>query len=138
MRTARHKLVARNLAAAVLSGAWTAEGAKEDGRRIAVRAASGAGAEVSLTFSGVAIALVGPMSARGGRADVYLDGKKAGEVDAFILERTHDNALWHAYDLAPGAHTVRIVLRGDADARSTGKEVAIERAITYVRGGRDD
>jgi hypothetical protein len=100
------------------SGAWTDETTDQDGRKVARKGASSAGAEVSLTFTGVAIAIVGPLSETGGRADVYLDGKKMGQLDAFILERTHDNALWHAYDLAPGAHTVRIGRRDESDARA--------------------
>ena len=71
------------------------------------------------------------MTQEGGRADVYLDGAKAGEIDAWIPERTHDNDYWHVCGLANGPHTVRIVVRGDADARSTGRVVRIERAIVY-------
>jgi ADP-ribosylglycohydrolase len=121
------------------SDAWTTETSNPDEGKVAVRVASGAGAEVSLRFTGVAIALVGPLSQSGGRADVYVDGRKTRPLDAFIPERTHDNALWHAYDLAPGAHTVRIVLRDDADARAKGKRVVIERAISYAsaRAARD-
>jgi hypothetical protein len=120
------------------SDAWTTEASPDEGK-VRVRVASGAGAEVSLRFTGVAIALVGPLSQSGGRADVYVDGRKTRPLDAFIPERTHDNGLWHAYDLVPGAHTVRIVLRDDADARAKGKRVVIERAISYassVKTGR--
>lgn len=103
-----------------------------DTNGIAVRKISdAAGAEATLNFTGTAVALVGRHSQDGGRADVYLDGQKAGEVDAYIVERTHDNDLWHAYDLRLGPHTVRIVRRDDADTRSKGKQLVIESAITY-------
>lgn len=111
-------------------GAWGDETAGKD-KKIIGKAANSAGAEVSLNFNGVAFALVGPLSQEGGRADIYLDGKKAGLLDAFIIERTHDNALWHVYGLASGTHAVRIVLREDADARSKGKRIVIQRAISY-------
>jgi hypothetical protein len=111
-------------------GAWVDETQGKD-KKIIGKAANGAGAEASLSFNGVAIALVGELSQAGGRADIYLDGKRAGQLDAFIIERTHDNALWHVYGLKPGAHTVRIVLRDDADARSKGKKITIQRAIAY-------
>ena len=75
----------------------------------------------------MAVALVGELSQNGGRADVYFDGKKAGQLDAFIGERTHDNALRHAYGLKAGAHTVRIVMRDDADSRSKGSTRVRER-----------
>jgi hypothetical protein len=74
---------------------------------------------------------VGRHSQDGGRADVYLDGEKAGEIDAYIPDRTNDNDLWHAYDLKPGKHSVRIVQRNDADARSNGKRLMVEFAIAY-------
>lgn len=112
-------------------GAWVDETNGKDAKIVIGKAANGAGAEVSLNFNGVAFALLGPLSQEGGRADVYLDGKKAGQVDAFITERTYDNALWHVYGLKPGAHTVRIVPRHDADARSKGKRIVIQRAISY-------
>jgi hypothetical protein len=84
-----------------------------------------------LTFTGTAVAVVGRCSQDGGRADVYLDGNKAGEIDAYIVERTSDNDLWHTHDLKPGKHTIRIVQRGDADSRSNGKELTIEYAISF-------
>lgn len=95
------------------------------------RVATGAGPEASVTFTGVAVAIVGPLSQDGGRADVYLDGKKTGQIDAYIPDRTSDNALWHVDGLSPGTHTVRIVMRDDADPRSTGKRLVLQRAIVY-------
>lgn len=64
---------------------------------------------------------------------MFLDGAKAGEVDAYIVPNTYDNDLWHATGLAAGEHTVRIVTRADRDPRSAGSDVAIERAIVYGR-----
>jgi len=113
-------------------GAWAEEtrGSGEH-RNVVGVAANGDGHEAELKFDGTAVALVGPHSQSGGRADIYLDGKKAGMLDAYIVERTNDNSLWHAYDLKPGAHTLRIVMRGDADPRSKAKKIVISRAITY-------
>jgi len=124
------KLIKFDDAAWQWKDAWEDETQGKD-KKIIGKAANSAGAEVSLNFNGVALALVGPLSQAGGRADIYLDGKKAGQLDAFISEHTHDNALWHVYGLKPGAHTVRIVVRDDADARSKGKRIVIQRAIAY-------
>ena len=55
----------------------------------------------------------------------YLDGKKVGMADAYIVENTHDNVLWNVYGLKPGNHTVRLVTTGAADPRSKGKRVRI-------------
>ncbi len=93
--------------------------------------ATGAGAEAVLTFTGAAVAVVGDLTQEGGRADVFLDGSPLHAADAFIVERTHDNALWHTYGLAQGPHTLRIVTRDDADPRSKGKTIAIQEAVVY-------
>jgi hypothetical protein len=93
--------------------------------------ASGAGAEAVLAFDGTAVSVIGGLRPAGGRADVFLDGKPAPPIDAYAAARTHDNALWHAYGLAQGPHTIRIVTRADADARSTGKDISILEAVVY-------
>ncbi|HVG38968.1 MAG TPA: ADP-ribosylglycohydrolase family protein, partial [Pyrinomonadaceae bacterium] len=116
-------------------GAWSEEMNREKTQVAAMRA-EGAGdnspaAEATLSFAGTAVALIGNFSQDGGRADVYLDGKKAGEINAFVVPRTHDNDLWHTYNLRPGAHTVRVVVRSDADPRSKGKTLRLSRAIVF-------
>jgi len=86
----------------------------------------------TLKFNGVAVALIGTLGQDGGRADVYLDGKKVGVADAYIVPNTHDNALWHTYGLKPGDHTLKIVTRSDADPRAKSPHrVTIERAVVY-------
>ena len=116
--------------------AWSGRWIEEhywDGNGISARkTAHEAGSEDTLTFTGCAISLVGSYSQEGGRADLYLDGKKAGEIDAYIVEHTNDNDLWHAYGLKPGKHTLRIVPRSDADSRSRGRKFAIESAVSFM------
>jgi hypothetical protein len=117
-------------------GAWTwgsgwTEIVPGESRRETGRESRTAGAETTLTFTGSAVIVIGRMSQAGGRGDVFLDGKKAGEIDAYVPPRTHDNALWHVYDLAPGPHTVRIVTRPDRAAGSKGNLVQINGAVTF-------
>jgi hypothetical protein len=99
--------------------------------------AGGAASEAALSFEGTGFALVGRCSQEGGRADVYLDGRKAGEVDAWIPKGTHDNDYWHVTGLPNGKHVLRIVTRTDADPRSSGRKIQIERGVVYAaaRGG---
>ncbi len=94
--------------------------------------AGGAGDEATLSFDGTGIAIVGRCLQDGGRADVYLDGAKADDLNAWIPERTNDDDYWHVTGLPPGRHTVRLVVRGDSDPRSKGHEIQIERAIVYA------
>jgi hypothetical protein len=125
------KLIKFNDAAWQWKGAWADEMGGKDKKDVVGKSAAGAGSEVTIGFDGVAFALVGRLTQHGGRADVLLDGKKSGQFDAYIVERTYDNDLWHVYGLKPGRHTVTIVTRDDADPRSQGKKIIIERAIVY-------
>ncbi len=101
------------------------------GEQLKFKEARTAGAEATLTFDGTGVAIVGLCTQEGGRADVFLHGEKAGEVDAWIPKNTSDNDYWHVSGLTAGKHSVRIVVRSDADARSTGKKIQIVRAIVY-------
>jgi len=101
--------------------------------KIGARSAEGAGAEAALTFTGSAVVLLGVNSQSGGRADVYVDGRQERRLDAYIVERTRDDVLWHVYGLTQGPHTLRIVTRADADPRSKGKRIVISSAVVYRR-----
>jgi hypothetical protein len=109
--------------------AWSWQGDwKEKGGTMS---AETSGSEAVLKFSGVAVALIGELDQSGGKADVYLDGKKAGVADAYIVERTYDNVLWNIYGLKPGQHTLRLVATGAADPRSKGQRVSLNQAVIY-------
>jgi len=109
--------------------AWQFQGEwkTEKDARISLKA----GNEATLRFEGVAVALIGQLDQNGGRADVYLDGKRIALADAYIVPRTYDNALWHVYGLKNGPHTVRLVSRADADFRSGGRKVGLTGAVIY-------
>lgn len=115
--------------AAAASSAWTWKGdwAQKDRTRIS----TAAGNEAILKFRGVAVVVTGRLDQEGGRVQVYLDGQPVGKADAYIVERTHDNALWHTYGLEPGEHTLRIVTLPEADSRSKGRRVSIDGAVLY-------
>jgi hypothetical protein len=113
-------------------GSWAEEKRGQPGRQVSVgRGTATAGTEATLTFTGSAVAIVGEYSEAGGRAEVYLDGKRARRIDAYAAAHTHDNDLWHAYGLKPGQHTVRIVALGEADARSKGNKLVLSEAVVY-------
>jgi len=106
---------------------WTGNWTAKDNSRVS----STSGNEAILTFDGVAVALLGRLDQRQGRADIYLDGRKVGTADGYIVERTHDNALWHTYGLKPGQHSVRIVTLQEKDPRSSSGEFTLQSAIIY-------
>jgi hypothetical protein len=112
-------------------GGWQVHDEKNSWTSWRVKEAGAAGDEASLTFEGTGVALVGRMTQQGGRADVWLDGTPAGTLDAWIPERTNDDDIWHVTGLAAGRHVVRIVVRADADSRSSGRRVMLTRAVVY-------
>lgn len=114
---------------------WSWKGAWHKPENPAGRIASAAGAEATCTFEGTGVALVGRYSTEGGKADIFLDGEKQATVDAWVVERTNDNDLWHRFDLAPGKHELRVVVRGEKNPQSGGTAVNINRLISYQREG---
>jgi hypothetical protein len=90
-----------------------------------------AGNEVTLAFNGRAVVLTGSLKQDGGQAEVYLDGKKSGIADAYIVERTEDVVLFNVYGLKPGPHTLRLVTTDMADPRSKGRRLTINGAVVY-------
>ena len=48
--------------------------------------------------------------------ELYLDGKLHRTVDVYLDEDATKNseAVWHAFRLKPGRHTLRLVVRGDS------------------------
>ena len=124
-------LVAATAPAWTRRGAWEQVSARNDPAEVVGYRASAAGAEAAFSFTGTGVAIVGTMSQDGGLADVFLDGRPAGDLDAYIVERTHDNALWHMTGLAPGPHTVRVLVRGAADPRSKGRAVTLEHSVVF-------
>jgi hypothetical protein len=87
------------------------------------------GAEATLSFSGTGVIIVGDYSKTGARADVILDGKAAGEINAEQVPRTHDNVYWHVTGLPSGEHTVQVRVRPG----QTGRQLEIERTVVFGR-----
>jgi hypothetical protein len=115
--------------------AWRWEGNWVDGRdhhNLRVKETDSPGSEATLEFRGTGLGLVGQLAENGGRADVYIDGEKSDLVaDAYIVPNTVDRDLWRVYGLSPGRHTLRLVVRDDADSRSSGRKLIISRAVIY-------
>ena len=115
------------------TGGWTTEAVQNEAAPYPrnVRRSAKAGDEATVTFDGTGVVIAGTYSQAGGRADVYLDGAKAGTIDAWIPARTYDTDLFHVMGLAPGPHRLRLVTLGDADMRSTGKTMEVVGAVVY-------
>jgi len=113
-------------------GKWTDSSARAGEAAHRSKSSDRPGATATLSFAGTGVALVGDLSADGGRADVYVDGVKTELVaDAYVVPHTHDNDLWRIHGLAGGDHLLRLVVRQDADPRSAGRTVSLNRAVIY-------
>jgi hypothetical protein len=129
---APQKIIGADDAAWTWKGDWSDQKGKIEYRtELRGKLTQSAGAEGTLVFDGTAIVLVGPHSTTGGRADVLVDGKKAGEIDFYIDDRTNDDSLWHVYGLKPGRHTLKVATRDDANPKSKGRDKLLIGAITY-------
>jgi beta-galactosidase GanA len=86
-----------------------------------------AGASVKLSFTGTAVAWVGPTNTNGGIADVYLDGKRVATVDTYVPAGKEDQqVLFYSHGLAAGHHTLKIVATGKQNPASSGDTVVVD------------
>jgi hypothetical protein len=102
------------------------------GERRSVMRSKTAGTESAVSFEGTGAILVGTLTADCGTADLYLDGKPLGKIDGYNDDGTRDSeGLWGKFDLAPGAHTLRVVVKGEAYPGSKGAWIYLEDLIVF-------
>ena len=92
------------------------------------------GAEAELTFNGTGISLTGNWVRDGGIADVYLDGKLHRTIDTYynFSNQQHTNiSIWHALQLKPGEHTIKIVIKEENRPESEGTNIYITGATIF-------
>ncbi|MEI9977295.1 MAG: ADP-ribosylglycohydrolase family protein [Ignavibacteriota bacterium] len=113
-------------------GEWTSPQGR--GRRPNTSKISGVkDAEASISFNGTGAIVVGSYLLTGGKADVYLDGKLNRTVDVYPDEEhaKGGEAVWHAFGLKPGDHTVRLVVRGETYPGSKGTDIQLEDIVIF-------
>lgn len=93
-----------------------------------LRIATQKDAAAAIDFEGRGFVLVGPYLPDGGKADIFLDGKLAATVDVYPDEdqRKGGEAIYHAYNLRPGKHTLKLAVRGERFGDSAGTAVALQ------------
>lgn len=113
------------------TGDWKSRDADRRGRT--ARTAEAKGAAASIVFEGTGAILSGPYLPTGGKADVYLDGKLDRTVDVYPDEDSTKGgeAVWHAFGLKPGRHTLRLVVRGEPYPGSKGSQITLESLIIF-------
>lgn len=94
------------------------------------------GAAATIEFEGPMIAVTGAWGPDGGMADIYLDGALVKTADCYwpesygyiIINRA---VIFHLMGLAPGRHTLRIVISENKNPLSGGHEIVLTRADIY-------
>jgi hypothetical protein len=92
------------------------------------------GDEIDFKFDGAGISLTGNWVKDGGKADVYLDGKLNRTIDTYynFSNQQHSGvSIWHAFQLQPGEHSVKVVVKGEKRPESSGTNVYIRGAIIF-------
>ena len=117
------------------TGEWSTQTRKgpDNGPGLATHRSAAKGAEAVITFEGNGAIVAGPYLANGGTLEVYLDGKPDRKLDVYSDERTDKTgeAVWHAFGLKRGKHTVRLVVLGERYGDSGGADVAVEDLVVF-------
>jgi hypothetical protein len=92
-----------------------------------------AGDELEFTFNGTGVSLVGNWWKDGGKADVYVDGNLHRSIDTYydFANQQHTETIWHAMNLQPGEHKVKLVVKGEKRPESAGTNVYITSAVVF-------
>ncbi len=92
------------------------------------------GDELVFSFEGTGVSIMGNWFKDGGKADVYIDEKLDRTIDTYYdySNQQHANiSIWHAFQLKPGKHVVRIVVKGEKNVNSLNSNIYITEAIIY-------
>lgn len=98
-----------------------------------------AGDEIVLTFNGTGASIKGDWIKDGGIADIYLDGKLNRTIDTYYNFSNQEQtgvSIWHAFQLMPGNHTVKIIVKGEKRPESAGTSVYITGALIFKTASR--
>lgn len=110
-----------------ISGDWKKS---DDGR---ILRSDTRGAEATVKFKGTGAILYGELTSDGGLMEVSLDGKQVGISDAYNDDGRRTEGFWGKFDLAPGEHTVKVVVKGQPFQGSKGAWVPITDLIVFQK-----
>jgi hypothetical protein len=88
------------------------------------------GSTASFTFTGTSIEWITSLDSTKGNADVYIDGTKvASSLDLYSPYRVNQVIGYAATGLSAGTHTIKIVVDGTHDSRSSDYWVSIDAFV---------
>ena len=92
------------------------------------------GDSLELEFEGTAISLEGNWTKDGGKAELYLDGKLHNSFDTYFFYNNQEQTpinICHALKLAPGKHTLKLVVTGEKKPESQGSRIYVSDALVF-------
>lgn len=109
-------------------GAWEAVGSDYENFYRTQVGSRTEGDRLQFGFNGGMIAILGTADADGGQADVYLDGSSTPDatIDLYSPSRKHRRAVYTKSGLAPGEHTIKLVVKGTHHPASIDSFVRID------------
>ncbi|MBE0417456.1 MAG: hypothetical protein IBX63_06810 [Coriobacteriia bacterium] len=84
------------------------------------------GSTLRMSFTGTAVAWIGPRTSSYGQADVYLDGVKQGTVSQYASAVSLGQTIWETEGLEDRFHTLTIRVLGTAEPASSGKIIVVD------------
>lgn len=93
-----------------------------------------AGDEISFTFEGAGVSMVGNWVEDGGKADVFVDGEFKRTIDCYFnfANQEHRNMnLYHITNLPEGKHTIKLVVKGEKRPEAEAANVYITEAVVF-------
>lgn len=117
-------------------GAWEDFSYNDPGDNAPYKVAAAPGAKVSAVFEGSGFALLGSWNSDCGKAEVYVDGVLMKEIDTYFREEAgkyegNRAYLCHLTGLAPGKHTMELVVSDERNPSSSGHKIYIEKILIY-------
>ncbi len=98
----------------VYSGNWDGHDDYTDRYRQTTHESISTGSDLSLTFTGSAVQLIGERQSWGGEASVYVDGAYAGDADFYSDSGTqYQQVVFEATSLTFGEHTIMLEVVDD-------------------------
>jgi len=98
------------------------------------RRSKNAGAEATVSFEGTGAMVVGSLDTDRGTADLYLDEKWMGKIDGYNDDgHRGGEGLWGKFNLQPGNHVLRVVVKGEPYPSSKDAWIHLEDLIVYRR-----
>ncbi len=105
-------------------GAWSGT-SLDKGAGTAARSTA-AGADATFTFTGTAVSWVGYRGPLAGIAEVFLDGAFVDRIDLYASADQPQVPVFTATGLAPGSHTLRILVTGERNPAATAARVVVD------------